>query len=47
VAGHLGMDTRRASRVLAQYSKYPLSGTEMVVVGTSLTDIRVSIPTTV
>lgn len=47
VAGYSGMDTRRASRVLAQYSKYALSGTEMVVVGTSLTDITVSIPTTV
>ena len=46
VAGYSAMDTRRASRVLGDYSKYKLSGTEMEVTGTSLTDITVSAPTT-
>jgi hypothetical protein len=47
VAGYSDMDTRRASRVLAGYTKYSLSGAEMQVVGTSLTDITVSKPATV
>ncbi|HII30187.1 hypothetical protein COT48_02275 [Candidatus Woesearchaeota archaeon CG08_land_8_20_14_0_20_47_9] len=45
VAGYSAMDTRRACRVLADYSKYTLSGMEMEVAGTSLTDITVSAPT--
>lgn len=42
VAGYEAIDTRRASRVLADHADYDLSGTEVVVTGTSLTDIRVS-----
>ncbi|MBW2988625.1 hypothetical protein KY318_03875, partial [Candidatus Woesearchaeota archaeon] len=45
VAGYSADDTRRATTVLANYEDYALSGTEMVVTGTSLTDITVSAPT--
>jgi len=41
VAGWEAMDTRRAARVVAKYSDYALSGTDVVVTGTSLTDIKV------
>ncbi|MEM3450762.1 MAG: hypothetical protein QW439_04365, partial [Candidatus Woesearchaeota archaeon] len=44
VAGYEGEDTLRASRVLADYKKYGLSGTSVEVTGTSLTDITVSKP---
>jgi len=44
VAGMTAMDTRRATRVLANREAYALSGTEVVVTGTSLTDIKVSKP---
>jgi len=44
VAGYSADDTRRATSVLANYDDYALSGTEMVVTGTSLTDITVSAP---
>jgi hypothetical protein len=43
VAGYDAIDTRRASRVLANHADYDLSGTEVVVTGTSLTDISVSV----
>ena len=43
VAGYDAIDTRRASRVLANHADYDLSGTEVVVTGTSLTDITVSV----
>ncbi len=41
VAGYDAIDTRRASRVLANYKDYDLSGSEVSVTGTSLTDISV------
>ncbi len=46
VAGYSATDTRRASRVLANYDTYKgkLSGKEVVVAGTSFTDITVSAP---
>jgi hypothetical protein len=42
VAGMSALDTRRASRVLANYDQYALSGAEVEVSGTTLTDISVS-----
>ena len=42
VAGMTALDTRRASRVLKNYEDYALSGDEVEVTGTSLTDISVS-----
>ena len=42
VAGYDALDTRRAARVLANHQDYVLKGKEVVVTGTSLTDIRVS-----
>ena len=45
VAGYAADDTRRASRVLANHADYALSGDEVVVSGTSLTDIKVSAAT--
>ncbi|MBI4438352.1 S-layer protein [Candidatus Woesearchaeota archaeon] len=46
VAGYSAMDTRRASRVLANYDMYKskLVGKEVSVAGTSLTEITVSAP---
>ena len=44
VAGYSALDTRRASRVLANYNMYQLSGTEVEVSGTSLEDIKVGMP---
>jgi len=44
VAGWDAMDTRRACRVLANYEDYALSGKEVEVSGTSLTDINVAAP---
>ncbi|MBR9676753.1 hypothetical protein GOV04_01310 [Candidatus Woesearchaeota archaeon] len=44
VAGWTASDTRRATRVVADYDKYSLSGDEVVVTGTSLSDISVSAP---
>ncbi len=44
VAGRSALDTRRASRVLANSDDYDLSGSEVEVTGTSLTDISVSAP---
>ncbi len=41
VAGWEAVDTRRASRVLANYDQYDLSGSSVEVTGTSLTDIKV------
>jgi len=45
VAGYSGEDTRRATAVLANYQDYSLSGNEVIVTGTSLSDITVSAPT--
>jgi hypothetical protein len=47
VAGATALDTRRASRVLAEYDQYSLSGMETEVVGTSTTfsDTVVRAPT--
>jgi len=42
VAGYSAADTRRASKVVAEYDKYALSGSEMEVTGTSMTDITVT-----
>ncbi len=44
VAGYSGDDTRRATTVLAKYDQYAsqLKGTEVVVTGTTLSDITVS-----
>jgi hypothetical protein len=48
VAGWSAMDTRRASRVLANYATWQeagkLKGTEVEIAGTSFTDITVSAP---
>ena len=46
VAGMTADDTRAATRVLAQPSKYTLSGTEVEVTYTDLADITVSAPKT-
>ena len=46
VAGMTALDTRRASRVLKDYSSYDMSGDEVEVTGTSLSDISVSAATT-
>ncbi|HLC22743.1 MAG TPA: S-layer protein, partial [Candidatus Nanoarchaeia archaeon] len=42
VAGTTATDTRRAAKALAAWETYELSGTEMVVSGTSLSDISVA-----
>lgn len=42
VAGMYALDTRRASRVLANWKNYNLSGNEVEVTGTDLTNIQVS-----
>ncbi len=44
VAGYSAMDTRRATRVVANYDVYDLSGDEVEVTGTSLTNINVNMP---
>jgi hypothetical protein len=46
VAGYSAMDTRRATRVVADYEKYSsdMTGMEVEVAGTTLTDITVSQP---
>ncbi|MCX6774882.1 MAG: hypothetical protein NTY99_02210, partial [DPANN group archaeon] len=44
VAGMDAMDTRRATRVISNFDAYNLSGSEVKVTGTSLTDIKVSMP---
>lgn len=44
VAGYDAADTRRASTVMAHYGDYALTGKEVVVTGTSLSDITVSAP---
>ncbi len=46
VAGYSAMDTRMATRVVANYDDYALSGDEVEVTGTSLSDISVSAPST-
>ncbi len=49
VAGATALDTRRASRVVANYDQFTLSGMEVEVVGTSttFTDTQVRAPTVV
>ena len=42
VAGYSGDDTRRAGKVLAQTSKYSLSGKQVTVTGTNFADISVT-----
>jgi hypothetical protein len=42
VAGYSGKDTQGASRVLANYKTYGFTGTELEVVTTSLTDLKVN-----
>lgn len=42
VAGYDAMDTRRAARVLTNYHDYTLSGSEVEVTGTSLTQLSVA-----
>ncbi len=44
VAGWEADDTQRASRILAEYDSYALSGSELIVTGTSMTDISVGVP---
>jgi len=44
VAGWEAADTQRACRVLAESDQYALSGTEVAVTGTSMTDITVGVP---
>ncbi len=44
VAGSTALDTRRATRVLANFDDYTLTGMEVEVTGQSLTDITVSAP---
>lgn len=41
VAGATALDTRRASRVIANYKSYNLAGNEIEVTGTSLNDISI------
>ena len=41
VAGYNAMDTRRGSKVIANYKDYSLSGSEALVRGTTLTDMTV------
>ncbi|MBW2998813.1 hypothetical protein KY321_04705, partial [Candidatus Woesearchaeota archaeon] len=41
VNGYSAIDTRRAARVLAEYSDYSLSGMDVVVTGTDFSDISV------
>jgi len=41
VAGTTALDTRRTAKAVAQHKKWALSGTEVVVKGTSLNDITV------
>jgi len=43
VAGMTALDTRRASKVLADFEKYNLYGNEILVEGTSLEDISVTV----
>lgn len=43
VAGATALDTRRATRVLSNYDDYAISGDEVEVTGTSLSDISVSV----
>ncbi|MCK4521606.1 MAG: hypothetical protein KAU20_03455, partial [Nanoarchaeota archaeon] len=47
VAGWEAADTQRASRVLAESSSYDLTGAEVQITGTSMTDITVGVPTVV
>ena len=47
VAGMTAMDTRRATRVVANYGDYALSGDEVEVTGTTLSDISVKAVTPV
>lgn len=47
VAGYSAEDTRRAAKVVANYDEYELSGMEVEVSGTSMTDISVGAPTVV
>ncbi|MDD5331749.1 MAG: hypothetical protein PHE43_02925 [Candidatus Nanoarchaeia archaeon] len=42
VAGYEAMDTRRAAKVLQNFKDYKLSGTEVVVKGTTLSDMTVA-----
>jgi len=44
VAGRDALDTRRATRVVSNFDAYKMSGSEVKVTGTSLTDIKVSVP---
>ncbi len=44
VAGWSALDTRRGTRVLSDHAEYALSGSEVEVTGTSLTQIDVSMP---
>ncbi|MFO8016123.1 MAG: S-layer protein [Candidatus Woesearchaeota archaeon] len=44
VAGYDAEDTRRATTVMANHEDYDLSGDEVVVTGTSLSDITVNAP---
>jgi hypothetical protein len=41
VAGWEADDTRRAARVLAEFDKHSLSGTEVMITGTSMSDLKV------
>jgi len=47
VMGWNAADTQRAARVIANSASYSLSGSEMVVSGTSFSDITVAAPSTV
>ena len=44
VAGYSAEDTRRATTVLANAETYDLTGSEVLVTGTSLKDIQVKVP---
>jgi hypothetical protein len=44
VAGWEAADTQRACRVVAESDQYALSGKEVEVTGTSMTDIKVGVP---
>lgn len=44
VAGQSALDTRRATRVVSNFRSYNLSGKELKITGTSLTDIKINTP---
>jgi len=44
-SGYSGIDVRRATRVLAEWDKYKVHGTKLLITGTTLSDINVTVLT--